>query len=296
MNNSLFYNEKPIISGSSKDFYETNDPNIFKVIFKDVIHGRGREDTLKGTGRLREEFCYYFYNLLEKEGIKTQLAPNALAERGIFVKKLTMLPLELIVRYVSRGYWVDAHKWPLLPQGITFDAPVVEYCVKWKKQTQYLPYEQLSSTQKKFHAFFSHLPVLQKILMPTAEIKDDPRVNLDMILTLNKYAKDDYLRGHLLQNADEERELRKLALKVNNILKEFLNSLDFVLEDGKFEVGFFPHSRDFIVADEYTQDSSRIRDKFGASLSKDLFRQQKSKSEIYDGYALLTEGIKNYVK
>ena len=70
MNNSLFYNEKPIISGSSKDFYETNDPNIFKVIFKDVIHGRGREDTIKGTGRLREEFCYYFYKLLEKEGIK----------------------------------------------------------------------------------------------------------------------------------------------------------------------------------------------------------------------------------
>ncbi len=286
---------KPIITGSSKDFYATDNADTLKVVFKDVVHGRGRADTIAGTGRLREEFCYYFYKLLEHEGIQTQLVPNGLLDQGILVKKINMLPLELIVRYVSRGHWADGHKWPLLPQGITFDEPAVEYCIKWKKATQYLPYEQLSAYQKKLYALCNHIPVLKKMLCPRFEIKDDPRVNLDMILTLNKYAKDDYLRNHLLQNAEEEHALRNLALKVNNILREFLRSMDFVLEDGKFEVGFLPNSRNFIVADEYTQDSSRIRDKFGASLSKDLFRQQKSKSEIYNGYALLTEGIKNYV-
>lgn len=292
----MIIENKPIISGSSKDFYATENSDILKVVFKDVVHGRGREDTIKGTGRLREEFCYYFYKLLEREGLKTQLAPNGLLDRGLLVKKLNMLPLELIVRYVSRGYWVDAHKWPLLPSGICFDEPVVEYCVKWKKKTHYLPFEQLSLLQKRLYSFCSYFPMLKNLLLPTAEVKDDPRVNLDMILALNKYAKDDYLRGHLLQNAEEEHELRRLALKVNTILRDFLKSLGYILEDGKFEVGFLPNSRNFIVADEYTQDSSRIRDKNGASLSKDLFRQQKSKSEIYDGYALLTEGIKNYVK
>ena len=144
----MIIENKPIISGSSKDFYATENSDILKVVFKDVVHGRGREDTIKGTGRLREEFCYYFYKLLEREGLKTQLAPNGLLDRGLLVKKLNMLPLELIVRYVSRGYWVDAHKWPLLSSGICFDEPVVEYCVKWKKKTHYLPFEQLSLLQK----------------------------------------------------------------------------------------------------------------------------------------------------
>ncbi len=287
--------DKPIISGSSKDFYATENANTLKVIFKDVVHGRGRADTIAGTGRLREEFCYYFYQLLEREGIKTQLVPNGLLERGLLVQKIDMLPLELIVRYVSRGHWTDKHKWPLLPQGITFNKPIVEYCVKWKKATQYLPYEQLSTSKKWIHTICGYIPWMKDILCSQVEVKDDPRVNLDMILALNEHAQDDYLRGHLLQNVEEEQTLRALALKVNHILREFLKSMNYVLEDGKFEVGFLPNSREFIVADEYTQDSSRIRDMFGASLSKDLFRQEKSKSEIYNGYALLTEGIKNYV-
>ena len=85
---------------------------------------------------------------------------------------------------------------------------------------------------------------------------------------------------------------------MNGLLRTFLRSQGFVLEDGKFEVGVLPDSpsRTFIVADEYTQDSSRIRDERGASLTKDLHRNMKPDTEIYDGYAKLADAMEAYAR
>ncbi len=285
-----------VIAGSSKDFYVTENPDLYRVVFKDAIHGRGKAGVIEGTGRLREEFCYYFYKLLEKEGIPTHLAPqNALLEEGLLVKKMTMIPLEVIARFVARGQWTDAHKFPILKEGAVLDKPILEYCLKWKDKTKYLPYEELTARQKKIHASLSKIGFLKPFLLPAFEVKDDPRVNFDMIRALNHYAADERYHGKLLETPEEEHEFYQLGLKVNLILKEFLASQGWILEDGKFEIGRDKDGK-FYVADEYTQDSSRIRDKFGHSLSKDLFRQRKPLSEIYDNYAKLTEGIKNYVK
>ena len=92
---------KLVIDGSSKAFYETDNPDIFRMEFKDAIHGRGKHSVIPGTGRLREEFCYYFYRFLEKQGIATHLVPGeSLLSKGILVKKAEMIPLELIMRFV----------------------------------------------------------------------------------------------------------------------------------------------------------------------------------------------------
>ncbi len=286
-----------VIAGSSKDFYLTEKEDELLVVFKDLLHGRGKIDTIPGSGRLREEFCYYFYRFLEKQGIKTHLAGNdALKEKGIVVKKMDMIPLELISRYVSRGHWVDSHKIPLLDGGVMFDTPVVEFCVKWKNETDYLPYQQLSRTNKHIHSLLKKIS--PKLVLPEKEIKDDPRVNLDMIIALDKYAKDEHLKGRMLKNKEEYEELYSLTVKVNQYLSEFLKSQDWILEDGKFEAGFFigDNSREIVVADEYTQDSSRIRDKEGNSLTKDLFRHEKPVNQIFDSYAKLSEAMKNYAK
>src|SRR3989338_5532087 len=66
--------EKPLFGGFSKLFYETEDPEVLRVVFKDVMHGRGKERKIEGTGRLREEFCFWFYRVLEREGIRTHIA------------------------------------------------------------------------------------------------------------------------------------------------------------------------------------------------------------------------------
>lgn len=287
--------EQKIITGSSKDFYTTADDTVLRVVFKDVIHGAGRKSVIAGTGKLRAEFCYYFYKLLEQNGIATHLAGlQALTENGLLVRKMTMLPLEVIVRYIARGQWADSHKWPILKQGAVLAEPIVEYCLKWKQNVPYLPYEQLSQKQKSIHKMLSYIPGVRHILMPTSETRDDPRVTLVLMRALNRYAAADCFLNRLLETEEEEIELHQLALRVNAILRTFLASQGWILEDGKFEVGITA-DRHFIVADEYTQDSSRVRDKKGNSLTKDLFRQSRSANEIYENYARLTEGIKQYV-
>ena len=295
-----------IVDGSSKIFYKTEDNNVYHVVFKDILHGRSRQQEIKGTGRLREEFCFYFYQLLEKEGVKTHLASHFLGkklsadqillERGLRVKKLDMVMLELIARFVARGHWVDSHKVPVLPAGEIFTEPVIEFCLKWKKATDNISWQILPKGWRYLHKLLS-ISGINKILLPETVTIDDPRINTNMAICLHNHARQPSIKNRLIENREEGAVLKSLISKVNHILKDFLRSEGWVLEDSKFEVGIMQGSaRNFIVADELTQDSSRIRNDKGESLTKDLHRQHKSPSEIYDGYAKLTEAIKKYAK
>lgn len=296
-----------LLSGSSKEFFPTNDTSVLRVRFKDVMHGGGRTEEVEGTGRLREEFCFWFYRLLEREGIRTHIASqiagmelsgdDPLLPDGILVRRMNMVALELIARYVTRGNWVDAHKFPVFPAGIVLEEPIAEMCLKWKEDVRNMDFEKLPSWQKRLHALLSHTP-LRGMLMPQTITRDDPRLNTDVAIALHRHAMSERIRGHMIESREEGEQLRLLTLRVNGILREFLSSQGWVLEDGKFEVGIpVDHdSRDFFVGDEYTQDSSRVRDGAGNSLTKDLHRNMKPPSAIYDGYAKLTEAIRDYAK
>jgi phosphoribosylaminoimidazole-succinocarboxamide synthase len=298
---------KPLLSGSSKDFYPTGDASVLRVQFKDIMHGRGRTQEVEGSGRLREEFCFWFYRLLEQEGIRTHIATQIadirlegnepLLSNGILVRRMNMVALELIARYITRGNWVDEHKFPLFPAGIELEEPIAEMCLKWKEAVQNIDFEQLPTWQKKLHAVLSKTPIAN-LLLNRRIIRDDPRINADVAIALHVHAKNDHIRGRMIESQSEADYLRKLTLDVNNILREFLASQGWVLEDGKFEVGIpVDHvGREFFIGDEYTQDSSRVRDRAGNSLTKDLHRNMKSSSAIYDGYAKLTEAIREYTR
>ena len=99
------------IEGSSKVFYDHGN-NLFLMTFKDDIHGANRQDSIEGTGALRKLFTYYFYRYLEKNGVPTHLADgeDTLTDKGIVVKKCHPVKLEVLVRNVARGHWVDEHK------------------------------------------------------------------------------------------------------------------------------------------------------------------------------------------
>ena len=289
-----------LIAGSSKDFYTTSNPEVLRVVFKDKLHGANAEATIEGTGRLREEFCYWFYRLLEQHGIPTHLAKveggSALLDRGILVQKMDMVALELVMRYVARGSVADAHKLPLFEAGTVFENPVPELHLKWKAAVNNLPYDQLSPAMKAIHGLLSKTP-LRPLLLEDKRTVDDPPQPLARLFALHHQAKDARLRGHLVADMDEHKALEALIIKVNTVLRDFLASQGWILEDSKFEAGVRPNApRIFTVADELTQDSSRIRNAAGESLTKDLFRQRKSKAQIYDGYAQLTEAIKNHVR
>lgn len=309
--------DQPVFGGSSKEFFATSDPQVLRVEFKDLMHGRGRMTEVEGTGRLREEFCFHFYRLLESEGIRTHIATQInglslegtepLLERGILVRKLDMILLELIARYVMKGNWVDSHKFPVFPSGVVLNEPCVEFCLKWKQNVPNLEYEGLSKFWKMIYEILSHTP-LAKILMPKLIERDDPRINEDVSRALHNFAADPRFRGHLIESRDEGEELRRLTLKVNSILAEFMRSQGWFFEDGKFEVGIANGDRSsFLVADEYTQDSCRVSDGtvvnveglpilVGGSLTKDLHRQRRPKAEILDAYSRLAEAMKRYSK
>ncbi len=310
----LITNSPPAIEGASKRFFPTDDPNVYQMIFKDVLHGRGRVQEIVGTGRLREEFCYYFFRLLESEGIKTHIAErvgdivldgdSALLDKGILVRKMDMIKLELIGRLVARGNWVDDHKFPILEPGAKLDTPAAEFCLKWKEDVKNLDYDDLDPWKKWIHHIVSKTP-LQDLLVPEKITRDDPRINTHMAVVIDKYAKDPRIKGHMLKSLDEARYLEDQILKVAKIYKDFLLSFGIDLEDFKYEVGipidyltdYTRESHDnFYIGDELTQDSSRGANKAGESLTKDLHRKRKSPAQILDGYALFTESIKTYVK
>lgn len=296
-----------LFSGASKEFFATNDPRLLLVCFKDVMHGAGRTREVRGTGRLRERFCFWFYRFLEREGIRTHLARSpsgdlvaegeGLPPRGLLVLKLEMVALELVARFVTRGHWVDAQKYPVFPAGMVLDEPVTEICLKWQADVAALEYEQLTGWQKRLHAAVGKT-LLRPLLLAKQTRRDDPRIGVDLAIALHRGAKSPKVRGHLIASRGEAEELRELTLRVNGLLREFLRAQGWTLEDGKFEVGLDPtaSSRRFLVADEYTQDSSRIRDRNGASLTKDLHRNMKSNTEIFDGYAKLAEAMEAYAR
>jgi phosphoribosylaminoimidazole-succinocarboxamide synthase len=254
--------KKPIIEGSSKQFFSSS-PGTLLMTFKDCIHGASREAEIAGTGYLRQAFTYYFLRLLEKENIPTHLTSDPLQPEGIVVKRAEPIKLEIIVRNIARGHWVDEHKIPLFQGGEMLDPPLVEFCLKLKTT------------------------------LPNGQVVDDPRVSPELALHLNSKAKDPSLRHHLLQSLEEAEEIKQMALAINSRYAQLLEGAGWIVEDFKFEVGVLPGKgrRTFIVIDEISPDCSRIRDREGRSLTKDLFRQRRPEAEIYQGYEKLKEWV-----
>lgn len=257
--------EKPIIEGSSKQFFPQENGNVL-MVFKDDIHGRNMASTIQGTGDLRKRFSYAFYRFLEARGIRTHLTTpleNAMTKEGILVKLANPVKIEILVRNVARGHWVDQHKVPVFEGGTVFSEPVVEFCLK------------------------------DKVLREDGTEVDDPRINADIAMALHKHGKAEKIREHVIVSREEAEELRELALRVNDVYQDFLKEHGWTLEDFKFEVGLdkSQEGRVFMLIDEISPDCSRIRDKEGNSLTKDLFRERRPQEDIHAAYEILTLAI-----
>ncbi|MCZ7356528.1 MAG: phosphoribosylaminoimidazolesuccinocarboxamide synthase [Candidatus Methanoperedens sp.] len=90
----------------------------------------------------------------------------------------------------------------------------------------------------------------------------DPMINDDIALALG------------LATKSELSEIRKLALKINSILIEFLKERSLLLPDFKLEFGRL--NGKIVLADEISCDTCRFWDRTtGESLDKDVFRFDK---------------------
>ncbi|AEM39231.1 phosphoribosylaminoimidazole-succinocarboxamides ynthase [Pyrolobus fumarii 1A] len=90
-----------------------------------------------------------------------------------------------------------------------------------------------------------------------------------------------------LLTEDELREVERLALEVNNVLRNFFESKGYRLIDFKIEVGRVDGK--LVVVDELSGDTMRILDSEGRHLDKEVFRKGGSVQELLEAYKRLAE-------
>ena len=117
-----------LYEGKAKKVYATEDPEKLIVQYKDdatAFNGK-KKGTIVGKGIINNRMSNRLMRHLEKEGVPTHLVEE-LSERETLVKKVQIVPLEVIVRNISAGSFCKRYGFP---EGVVFDEPTVEYSYK----------------------------------------------------------------------------------------------------------------------------------------------------------------------
>ena len=95
---------KQIYEGKAKKVYGTDDPELYIVDYKDdatAFNGL-KKGTIAGKGVINNRMSNLLMQMLEKNGIPTHFV-RELSERETLVKKVSIVPLEVIVRNIAAG-------------------------------------------------------------------------------------------------------------------------------------------------------------------------------------------------
>lgn len=117
-----------VYEGKAKKVYTTEDPEIYIVSYKDdatAFNGL-KKGTITGKGVVNNRMSNFMFRLLEKQGIPTHYVEE-LNERETAVKKVAIVPLEVIVRNKAAG---SLSKRLGLEEGTPMKTPVLEFCYK----------------------------------------------------------------------------------------------------------------------------------------------------------------------
>ena len=117
-----------LYEGKAKKVYTTDDPQQLIVSYKDdatAFNGL-KKGTIAGKGVINNKMSNLLMARLEKEGIPTHLVEE-LSERETLVKKVSIVPLEVIVRNISAGSFAKRYG---VEEGIVFEQPTFELSYK----------------------------------------------------------------------------------------------------------------------------------------------------------------------
>lgn len=211
-----------IYEGKAKKVYATDNDNLCIVSYKDdatAFNGL-KKGTIAGKGAVNNRMSNMIMKLLEKEGVATHYVEE-LSDRDTVVKKVKIVPLEVIVRNISAGSFAKRYG---VEEGIEFTEPTVEFSYK-------------------------------------NDALGDPLINSSHAYALG------------LATKEEIEYIKKTALKVNEVMKEYFYKLGIKLVDFKIEFGKLPDGK-IILADEISPDTCRLWDlKTNEKLDKDRFRR-----------------------
>ena len=117
-----------IYEGKAKKVFRTDDPELYIVDYKDdatAFNGL-KKGTIAGKGVINNQMTNHLMQRLEKAGIPTHFV-RELSERETLVKKVSIVPLEVIIRNISAGSFAKRYG---VEEGIVFDQPTIEFSYK----------------------------------------------------------------------------------------------------------------------------------------------------------------------
>lgn len=117
-----------LYEGKAKKVFKTDLPEVYIVEYKDdatAFNGL-KKGTISGKGVINNRVTNHLMKMLEKNGIPTHYVEE-LSDRETAVKKVSIVPLEVIVRNIAAG---SLAKRLGLPEGTKMKRTVLEYCYK----------------------------------------------------------------------------------------------------------------------------------------------------------------------
>lgn len=119
---------KQLYEGKAKKVWATDDENIVIVDYKDdaTAFNGIKKGTISGKGVVNNKMSNYLMQLLEKHGVPTHFVKE-LSDRETAVKKVTIVPLEVIIRNRAAG---SICKRLGLEEGMDFVCPSIEFSYK----------------------------------------------------------------------------------------------------------------------------------------------------------------------
>lgn len=117
-----------LYEGKAKKVYATDDADYCIVSYKDdatAFNGL-KKGTIAGKGAINNRVTNYMMKLLEEKGIPTHFVEE-LNDRETVVKKVKIVPLEVIVRNIAAGSFSKRFG---VPEGQKLLIPTLEFCYK----------------------------------------------------------------------------------------------------------------------------------------------------------------------
>lgn len=117
-----------LYEGKAKKVYKTDDENLYIVDYKDdatAFNGK-KKGQIEGKGVVNNRMSNFMMQIMEKHGIPTHFVEE-LSDRETVVKKVTIVPLEVIIRNIAAGSFSKRFG---VEEGKALLNPTLEYCLK----------------------------------------------------------------------------------------------------------------------------------------------------------------------
>ena len=114
--------------GKAKKVFKTDDPELYIVDYKDdatALNGKKR-GTIAGKGAINNKMTNRLMRKMEQAGIPTHFV-RELSDRETVVKRVSIVPLEVIVRNISAGHFASRYG---VKEGLVFENPTIEFSYK----------------------------------------------------------------------------------------------------------------------------------------------------------------------